>query len=234
MADTKQLPEDIMRDIARQVGDRIAEELSSAAEAVPPAPVEGAEPPEDFSPLAGIDPATARFKIAESFEVWELRADADEELADTDEDLVTLALPTNAYRHQVRLVQDGAEKTVAFAQSSPSTNDPNKWVVRDFYFTSLAAQLDKAIKEADKRIPDDAVTRLLSLPAFKVEALWFVMPSKPAEPSEGPQEPGDLKTLWVMVASAPPSFSGKTLTLIDSSTFIRALSGTRRGMGLLL
>jgi hypothetical protein len=109
-------------------------------------------------------------------------------------------------------------------------------VVRDFYFSPLAAQLDKAIDEADKLIPGDAVTRLLSLPEFKVEALWFVTLSGEAAPGEGggAPQPGGIKTLWVIVASAPPSFRAKTLSLIDSTTFIRALSGTRRGMGLLL
>lgn len=222
MADTKKLPEATLRDIARQVGERIAEELSSAAAAEPPARVEGAGQPEYFSPLTGVDPATARFEIAETFEVWKLRAVADDELAGTGEDLVALALQTGTYRHQVRLVQGGKETTVAFAQSYPVANNPSKCVVRDFYFSPLAAQLDKAIAAADKLVPGKAVTRLLSLPEFKVEALWFVTPS------------GVVKTLGVIVISAPPSFKGEALSLMDSTTFIRALSKTKRGMGLRL
>lgn len=227
MADTKQLPEATMRDIASQVGDRIAEELSSTAEAEPPARGEGVGQPEYVSPLAGVNPKTARFEITETFEVWKLRAGADDQLAGTGEDLVTLAGPTGTYRHQVRLVQGVEEKTVAFAQSYPAANDPNKCVVRDFYFSPLAAQLDKAIGAADQLVPGDAVARLLSLPEFKVEALWFVTPPEAAAPDV-------IKTLGVIVIAAPPSFKGETLSLLDSTTFIRILSKTRRGMGLRL
>lgn len=236
MAYSIQVPTDILNNIALQIGDRIAEEFSSSASAVPPAPVGGVEQPLDFSPLAGVDRATARFKLAETFELWKFRENAASDLAHTREDLVTLTRATGAYRHQVRLVRDGAKTAVAFAESYATGQ--NERSVRDFFFSPLAAELDSAIELADKLIPEEAVTRLLSLPEFKVEALWFVTisaaPVPASETATGTQTSRTIKTLSVIVVSAPPSFPEKALSLLDSSTFIQALSVTSRGMGLLL
>ncbi|MDQ3917590.1 MAG: hypothetical protein M3348_03860, partial [Acidobacteriota bacterium] len=209
MADLRRLPAEALRTIAIQIGDRIAEELSSSASAVPPRPVGGAEQALDFWPLADVDPATARFKLAETFEVWKLRDDACDQLASTREDLVTLARPTGAYRHQIRLVRDGAETAVAFAQSYAAGPNPNERVVRDFFFSPLAEHVDEAVKAADKLIPEAAVTRLLSLPEFKVEALWFVTLSDAAEHTRkrgaAAQPTRSITTRGVMVACAPYS-----------------------------
>jgi hypothetical protein len=234
MAYLKQMASDTQLDIARQLGDRIAEEFQSAATAVPPAPIDGVEQPSYFSPLAGIDRATARFKLAETFEVWKLRADAGDDLARTGEDLVTLARATGAYRHQVRLVRDGKKTAIAFAHSYARGVDLGERVVRDFFFSSLAADIDDAVRLADALIPEAAAARLLSLPEFKTEALWFVSLSEEPAPRDGAQPQRTITTRGVIVASAPPSFPGQTMSLMDSSTFIRALSGTSRGMGLLL
>src|ERR1700753_3223977 len=117
MADLRQLPPDILNSVAVQIGDRIAEDFSSSAEAVPPAPINGVEQRLDFWPLAGLERQTAQFKLAETFEVWRLRDDAGDELASTDEDLVTLMRWTRAYRHLVRLIHGDKWTAVAFAQS---------------------------------------------------------------------------------------------------------------------
>jgi len=237
MADLSRLSADALRSVATQIGDRIAEEFSSSARAVAPAPINGVEQPLDFWPLAGLDPKTAQFELAETFEVWKLRDDAGDQLASTDEDLVTLARWTQAYRHLVRLIHGDVETAVAFAQSYPSAGNKNERVVREFFFSPLAAETEEAIQVADKLIPEAAVTRLLSLPEFKVEALWFLTLSgapAPAPGDAGPQPPRSITTRGVIVISAPPSFSGQTLSLMDYRTFIRALSGTTRGMGLLL
>lgn len=231
MADSVQLPADVLEDIARQIGDRIAEELASSAAAVPPAPVAGVEQPLNFSPLAGVDTAAAQFKLAETFELWKLREGSTGDLARAGEDLVTLARQTGAYRHQVRLVWGGAKRAVASAQSYALGSGR---VVRDFFFSPLAEELDRAVEVADRLLPEAAVTRLLSLPEFKTEALWFVTAEAAPAPAAGaPPPPRIIKTRGVIVASAPPSFPGQTMTLLDSATFVRALSATGRGMGLL-
>jgi hypothetical protein len=219
MADLKQLPEEALRAVAVQVGDRIAEEFESAAGAVPPAPVAGVAQPADFSPLAGVDRAAARFRLAETFEVWTLRDGVGGELAGTQEDLAALARDTGTCRHQVRLVRGDAERAVAFAQSHAGAANPDERVVSDFYFSPLAAQVDAAVELADQLIPEAAAVRLLSLPEFKVEALWFVTPSN--------------TTRGVVVASAPDDFPGQRMSLMDSADFVRALARTTRGMGLL-
>jgi hypothetical protein len=238
MADLQQLPANTLQSIALQLGDRIADEFSSAAAAVPPAPVAGEEKPADFTPIAGIeDPASARFMLTETFEVWKLREDATDDLAGTSEDLVTLARSTGAYRHQVKVVQGEAETAVAFAQSYAGAAKPDERVVGDFFFSPLAAQIDRAIELADKLIPEEAIARLLSLPEYKIEALWFVTRPAAAEPTpnEAPEpQPPYSTSRGVIVVSAPTSFAGQTMTLMDSSDFIRALAGTRLGMGLLI
>lgn len=236
MADLRRMPARALRTIAIQIGDRIAEELSSSAAAVPPRPVGRAEQTLDFWPLSDFDPARARFKLAETFEVWKLREDACDQLADTREDLVTLARQTGAYRHQVRLVRGGAEAAVAFAQSYAAGMDQNERIVRDFFFSPLAAHMDEAVRAADELIPESAVTRLLSLPEFKIEALWFVSLSGAAGRKRGAatQPARSITTRGVIVACAPHSFPERTMSLMDSSTFIRALSRTTRGMGLVL
>lgn len=239
MADLKQIPPETLRSIARQIGDRITEEFSSAATAAPPAPVDGVEQPGDYSPLADLDRDTAHFVLAETFEVWKLRENAADDLGRTREDLVTLARVTDTYRHQVRLVRDNAQTAVAFAQSyAKGGQDQNDRVVRDFFFSPLAAQIDEAISAADQLVPERAVTRLLCLPEFKVEALWFITLSAPAGPApgegRGPRPALTFSSRGVIVASAPRSFPGETMSLMDPFAFIRALSVTTRGMGLRL
>jgi hypothetical protein len=231
MAVSASVPEDVLKDVARQVGDRIAEEFSSLAAATPPAPVNGVAQTFDYWPLTGLDPATAKFKLGETFEVWKLKEDAAAALAGATGDLVTLTRWTGAYRHQIRLVRDGADEAVGFALSYAAGAGHAGRYVRDFFFSRLAAEMDKAIELADQLVPEDAVTRLLSLPEFRVEALWFVKPV--AAGAAGP--PLGIETRGVIVALAPDRFPGQTMTLTDSATFISVLSNTvGRGMGLLL
>lgn len=243
MADSIQLSDEVLKSVARQVGDRIAEEYASAPDAVPPDAAAGAAPPTGFSPLSGVDVATARFKLAETFEVWRLKEGAEDGLASTTEDLVTLARPTGTYRHLIRVSQGGTEKAVAFAQSAlrgPGANDaaapdlPFAPSVRDFYFSPLlAGELDEAVTAADQQVPEDAVVRLLSLPEFKVEALWFVTTAEAPGAAAGAPPTLYITTRGVIVASAPASFSGQKMSLITSAAFVKALSGTSRGMGLI-
>jgi len=236
MADLVQLSDELSRSVARQVGDRIAEEYASAPDAVHPDPVDGVARPSDFSPLAGVDVAAAEFRLAETFEVWRLRDGAEKELGTTGEDLVTLARQTGAYRHLIRLAYGGAERAVAFAQSVVRVGAPDERVVRDFYFSPLAAELDEAVMVADKVVPEEAVTRLLCLPELKVEALWFVTTAAaPASRQNAGAPPTRyITTRGVIVASAPPRFPEPTMSLISSTAFVRALAGMSQGMGLLL
>lgn len=243
MADLMQLPEDVLKNVARQVGDRIAEEYSSALDVVPPAPLDGGAQPTNFSPLAGIDAALTKFKLAETFEVWRLKDGAEDLLGSTNEDLVTLARPAGTYRHLVRAVQGEAEQAVAFAQSVLRGPEPAAGAapdplfsptVRDFYFSPLAAELDKAVAAADQLVPEAAVVRLLCLPEFKVEALWFVTTAEEPGAAAGAPPTLFIKTRGVIVAAAPSGFSEQKLSLITSAAFVKALSATSRGMGLIL
>jgi len=99
--------------------------------------------------------------------------------------------------------------------------------VREFFFSPRAAEIDSALGLADELVPEEATTRLLSLPEYKTEALWFIT-SEAASEGEVPR-----LTSRVIVISAPPSFSGRVRQLISAADFLRALAGTSLGMGLL-
>lgn len=238
MAQAIQMSADALKSIADQIGDRIAEEFSSAPAAEPPAPVEADDRPSDFNPFAVIgDPRTARFRLVETFEVWKLFVGGADELARASEDLVTLTRPTGAYHHQVKVGDGEAAIAVAFAHSYALRLDER--VVRDFFFSPLAADIDKAVGLADQLIPGDAVARLLSASEYKVEALWFVTPSAGAAPaSPGAAQPRSITTKGLIIVSAPDSFrralGTQATQLVSSSDFIQALTRAKRGMGLLL
>jgi hypothetical protein len=239
MADLRELPPDALQGIARQIGERLYDALSSSANVVSPPDVEGEDAPSDFEALAGIgDPASVHFELAETLEVWRLRAGAADDFVLTREDLLTLGRPTGAYHHQITAGggAGGRGAAVAFARSWPLGADQTEWSVRDLFFSPLAARVDEALGRADEQVVGDAVARLLSLPEYRIEALWLIdLPAEAGQPPDGahdssPPAPRHI-TSRVMVISAPTRFAQRTMTLLSSSEFMHALVGTNKGMG---
>lgn len=230
MADLTQLPESTLQSIARQIGDRIYAEFAATAQ------VAGEHTLSRFDPLASIrDRASARFRMTETFEIWKLKVGGSAELALGREDLVTLARQTGVWHHQVKVIEGETERAVAFAQSYVKGGGIDEPSVRNIFFSPLADEIDKAIELADEKVPEDAVTRLLSLPEYKTEALWFVtLPEwDESTPEAGLRQP---TSRGVIVISAPNSFqkTAPLMSLISSLEFMRSLASTSLGMGLLL
>jgi hypothetical protein len=250
----------VLENIARQIGERIHAALSSRANVVPSHIIEGEDEPADFEALAGIkDPASARFEIGETFEVWRLRAGAADEFVQTGEDLLTLSRSTGAYHHQVKVSTDesgGTKMAVAFARSWPIGPGQDESSVRDLFFSPLAATVDEGIERAEKLLAEKdetdellaaekllaekgetderpakaVVTRLLSLPEYKIEALWFIT----LEAKSTLDGVVRYVRSQVIVISAPNSFAEPTMSLLSSTAFLRALVSTSKGMGFLV
>ncbi len=229
MAYLKQLPAAALPGIARQIGARLFSTLSPAS--VPSASFEGEEPPPDFEPLAGItDFTAARFEVTESFEVWRLRAGALDEFVLTGEDLASLARPSGAWHHQIRISSDGTDSRdvpIAYARSWLLGTLSVEWSVRDLFLSPLAAAVDKAIRLADDQITEDVEARMLSLAEYSLEALWFVAPPVDAE-----AEPRRRNESRVIVISASDDFpKARLMSPMNSNTFLRLLLGMKAGMG---
>ncbi len=234
MADLRQLSKTTLQSIARQIGDRLHAARSSGNTVEPTPLTEDKDRPSDFEPFGGLKYlATAQFEIAESLEVWRLGAGALDTFALSQVDLVTLGRPTGTYHHQIKATAaSGSEKTaVAFANSWPLGPELADWSVRDLFFSPLAAQIDEAIGRADDLLPEDAVTRLLSLPEYKIEALWFISSSASESGSSGDAL---RPTSHVIVISAPSNFTEPTMSLISSSDFLRTLFNITPGMGFIV
>ena len=213
MADSTPLSEEALRSVAEKIGARIFE-LRRRAEA-------GGQ-------SGGISPYVfSEFEMWETLEIWMLKAGVPD-LTQTDEDLTMLVRPSYTWHHQLKAGPAGGEKkAVAFAQSLVAT--ANDQSLRDLFFSDeLAAKLDRAITLADQWFPKNGVVRLLSLPEYRVDALWCLSAVAGAGPPRLVSQ--------VIVVSAPPDFqagSGQPGTpLMSSADFVRALARTTKGMGL--
>ena len=209
MAELIKLPKKALESIARQIGARLYDEIYRR---------------EDGGKLKSFE-----FEMWETFEIWQFRPDPPSDLTQTREDLVTLARRTGVWHHQIKAgVGGGPKKAVAFAQSWPGSGQGDD-LLRDLFLSQLAAKIDEAITLADNWLPDKAIVRLLSLPEYKVEALWFLSASDDVE-SPHPTS----RVILVDVPDSFPTRSGESaMSPMSSSDFIRALGRTRRGMGLL-
>lgn len=217
MARLSQPSEEVLGEVASQIGDRLHDEFQRRGRELP-----------NFDAGSGIgDLAQYPFEMGETFEIWQLKADVERQLAETREDLLTLTRQSGAWHHQViATVEGGQKKAVAFAQSRASGQGGDEWSVRDLYFSPLAARIDQAITLADEWVDDEAVARLLSLPEFKIEALWFLtLPSDTERPHP---------TSRVIVFFGPESSPMPQMSLISSQDFTRTLANMRLGMGLLI
>jgi hypothetical protein len=232
MASLRQLPDEALRQIALQIGGRLYAAFSPVAVIEPTPLVDGIDIPSDFAPIHGIaELATARYEIAESLQIWKLAANVLDEFALSQGDLVTLARPTGGYHHQVKATaaSPGSPTTaVAFANSWQTGSGPTDWSVRDVFFSPLAAKIDEAIASADNLVPEEADTRLLSLPEYQLEAIWFVILSEDKTTRDVTVRRATSK---VIVVEAPNSFKESKMSLLNSTDFLRALVGTRTGMG---
>jgi hypothetical protein len=201
MAVTKTLPTDVLESIATQIGARFG-------------PM-----PEGHGHFFRFDPSASRPEIGETFEVWKLIPDAIDEITRGNLDITKLTRPTGIWHHQLR----DETRAFGFARSKPLGAGPDDWSVRDIFMSEVAAKIDTAINWVDRNIPDNQVeVRLLSLPAYQVEAFWFV--------SKDPNYADEWNDQLLIIHSrdAIDGLGPK----IDSKSFLASLPRMPRGMGI--
>jgi hypothetical protein len=147
MAYTRTLPQEVLTEIARQIGNR-----------QPP------PPPHDSDPVQPVQ------TIAETFEVWSLITGVTKEYEAGNRELASLARPSGVWHHQLRT----GENATAFARSKPLGPTPDTWSLRALFWSPLATTIAKAIEWADSNVPDQVEARLLSVRFQQTEAFWFV------------------------------------------------------------
>lgn len=120
-----------------------------------------------FLPPARLGLAAARApELTESLAVCVLPASA---VADPPADLLPLVQPTGQWHHQVRTAAGPTHAARSAGQGLAAAPE-----VQQFGPQPLAAKLDAAVTWADANLPDDAVVRLLAVPAYYVHALVVV------------------------------------------------------------
>lgn len=146
MAKFKSLPDDVLDNIAAKVGNRLL----------------------GLAPL-NLGAGGHDVKLHETIDVWGLDADA---VATATADLEQLAHPTGRWQHQIKI--DGS--ATAYARTKPIGADPDAWVVTEVVHSEIAGKIDDAIDWLDKQsgISDEAVVRLLVVPAYHLHAFWIL------------------------------------------------------------
>lgn len=202
MANTKQLPPEVLEVVAQQIGARL-----------------GIFPDDPNFFAAEASAAEPSLDLAESFEVWSLPPDALEEVAN-GLDLPDIARPTGVWHHQIRSNREAR----SFARSRPLGPTPDSWSVRELFVSSLAEDLSNAIDWVENNVPPNLEVRYLSSPPHQVDAFWLL-----AEPSSPLFTEWNNR---VVIIRAGASSVLNSLEMLSSQDFFRVLQEEDRGAGL--
>jgi hypothetical protein len=130
-------------------------------------------------------------EIGETFEVWNVPT----------LDMSRAAVQTGALHQQ--LLVNGLP--VGFVRSQ--RNDAGVWEETEIIRSPLAAQINAAIEDADAKVTEDTLARLLLAPEYHVTALWF----------EGPRN-------QCYVIACPDTFKNLSRgQVLDGAAFLQAL-----------
>lgn len=184
-----------------------------------------------LSPTSAFNLLTSALNLVESFELWMLSPKDVRSFKKGQNSLLSLAKETGGGHHQIKL----GGFSPAFARSSPPSpdNSDDDWFIDNIFVSHIAEDIDNAIEWADKHDPEDKLdTRLLTAPAYQVEALWFVdklSGGRVADDILVVTAPSDLlQTVpFQLVNSDKVPFQ-----LVDSDDFLEALRQRKVGMGL--
>ena len=152
MANTKQLPDDVLEVVAQQIGERLGVFPNNS----------------HFFPTSAGGPQPI-VDLGESFEVWTLPPDALEELA-AGCTLQDIARQTGFWHHQIRSDQ----QALSFARSKPLGATADSWSLRQLFVSSLAEEMARAIDWVEENVPEGLGVRYLSLPIFQIDAFWLI------------------------------------------------------------
>jgi hypothetical protein len=152
LANTKQLPPEVLEVVAGQIGDRL-----------------GIFPNNSNFFAIDVDSPSPTVDLGETFEMWSVTPDALEEVA-RGVNLETVARQTGIWHHQVRSNREAR----SFARSRPLGATPDSWSLRELFVSPLAEQMSSAIDWIEKNAPAELEARYLSLPPLQVDAFWLL------------------------------------------------------------
>lgn len=204
MATTKQLPPEVLRTVANQIGERLG--------------VFKEHPISSPFFTTGAGENRPQVDLGESFEVWTLPAGALDEF-EKGLDLPQIARPTGYWHHQIRSDQQAR----SFARSKPLGSDPESWSLRELFVSPLAEEVGRAIDWIEERVPEDVKVTYLSVPQHQVEAFWLI--SDPAS-----TQSVEWNNRILIISAQSPRLS--PLDLLSSRGFLTVLFEGRRGTGL--
>ena len=147
---------------------------------------------------------------ANPFAVWVLKTDDLGSAVKDGKDLSKLATDTNRWHHQIKF----SGGSLAYARSAPSDNEMTHASLSKLSVSSLAKHIDEAVKWVDKNVRNKPSVRLLAVPAYHVNALWWI------------DEAGDSQ-----VRVLPGRFTKEAQTF-DSQGFLTFLEGKPRVFGI--
>jgi hypothetical protein len=209
MAVTNAPPPDALKEVARQVARRLVVQ-------------EGSDPIFSISPLNERgSPSRSVLEMGVTLALWRLTPAAVDRSGQEGADLAKLATPAGRWHHQIKF-DDG---DAAFARSR-CAGEASECSVDEIFVSPLAEQIAEAVELAETEFPgDDLLARLLTAPAYKVEALWFV---NKAEAERRAEKGGEL-----LIVTAPADIYGLApLRRIAPHDFLEALRGAPVGLGL--
>lgn len=204
MATTKQLPPEVLRTVANQIGERLGD-FEAGSNSSP------------FSMTEGVE-TKPEVDLGESFEVWTLPAEARDEF-ERGLDLPQIARPTGDWHHQIR----SDKQARSFARSKPLGSDPESWSLRELFVSPLAEEVARAINWVEENAPADVEVRYLSVPQHQVDAFWFI--SDPAH-----TQSAEWNNRILIISAQSPRLN--PLTLLGSREFLTTVYEGKRGTGL--
>jgi hypothetical protein len=130
------------------------------------------------------------------FSVWVLGTDG---LVSTqkDKDLRDLAKDTKRWHHQIKL---GAN--LAYARSAIPDNKSRHASLTKLSVSALAKNVDEALKWFEKNVRNETWVRLLTVPAYDVNALWWIDQAGNSQVLVLPDRFSNLKSLQRLSSQA--------------------------------
>lgn len=155
-------------------------------------------PPDFLSDVANI----ASLEVAEVFDVWTLNVPFTDDIA---------ASATTTGTVHVQVLSGGTPIGFVRAQK----NSDGVWEVAEVLKSAVAGKIAAAIADADSRVIDDTLARLLVVSQYQLLAFWFVEPHNSC-----------------YVISCPEKFANlRPGQLLDGPAFLQALRREKPIMG---
>lgn len=203
MANTNQLPLDVLEVVAQQIGARLGNFSHN----------------ETLFPTDALSEEQPAVDLGETFEVWSLPPDALEEIA-KGVDLSAVARQTGIWHHQIR-TNNVAQ---SFARSKPLGATADSWSLRELFVSPLAEHMGKAIDWVEANVPANTEVRYLNLPQHQVDAFWLLAQSDGPDFKEWNNK--------IVIIRAGVSSALNPLDVLSSPDFFGVLEKEDRGGGL--